>query len=55
MHLYVMEPADDALGQIRERHYADRFLMEKDILVHSLGIGFGKEHHRLESRKEEIP
>ena len=58
-HVYVMEfkadkSAETALAQIKDKHYADKFRLEKGKTVHLLGIAFSSTGHTVQDWKEEV-
>ncbi|MDY5498666.1 MAG: PD-(D/E)XK nuclease domain-containing protein, partial [Sphaerochaetaceae bacterium] len=58
-HVYVMEfkadkGAEAALRQIKDKHYADKFRLEKGKTVHLLGIAFSSTGHTVQDWKEEV-
>ena len=59
-HLYVMEfkvdqDAEVALDQIKEKHYADAYLLERGRrVIHLLGISFSSKSRSIAGWKEEI-
>ena len=58
-HVYVMEykvdkTAETALAQIKDKHYADKFRLEKGKTIHLLGIAFSSTGHTVQDWKEEV-
>ena len=58
-HVYVIEykvdkDAEAALSQIKDKHYADKFRLEKGKRVHLVGISFSSTDHALLDWKEEV-
>ena len=58
-HVYVMEykadkSAETALAQIKAKHYADKFRLEKGKTIHLLGIAFSSTGHTVQDWKEEV-
>ncbi|MDD7200766.1 MAG: PD-(D/E)XK nuclease domain-containing protein, partial [Spirochaetales bacterium] len=58
-HVYVMEfkadkSAEAALRQIKDKHYADKFRLERGKTIHLLGIAFSSTGHTVQEWKEEI-
>ena len=58
-HVYVMEfkadkSAEAALRQIKDKHYADKFRLERGKTIHLLGIAFSSTGHTVQDWKEEV-
>ena len=58
-HVYVMEykvdkTAETALAQIKAKHYADKFRLERGKTIHLLGIAFSSTGHTVQEWKEEL-
>ncbi|MDD7201015.1 MAG: PD-(D/E)XK nuclease domain-containing protein, partial [Sphaerochaetaceae bacterium] len=58
-HVYVMEfkadkSAETALRQIKDKHYADKFRLERGKTIHLLGIAFSSTGHTVQEWKEEV-
>ena len=57
--IYVVEfkvdtGADAALKQIKDKHYADKFRLERGKAIHLLGIAFSSTGHTVQDWKEEV-